>query len=108
MAHVTACEASQPCALMTANRGFGQRHVMRGAGLYLNEAQQVTLPSDQVDIAWDVTGRPATRNDGVSLAAQIEEGGVFAGISGRLVCRHVRFGAAAPGSAIQPGERALQ
>lgn len=36
------------------------------------------MPGDQVSIAGDISRGPATRNDDVALAAQVEEGSIFA------------------------------
>jgi hypothetical protein len=48
------------------------------AGLNFDEAKQGAVPRDQIDVGGDVARGPTTCRDGVTLALQVEEGGVFA------------------------------
>lgn len=63
---------------------------------------------NEVDAAGNVAGGPAAGDNGVALAAQVEEGGVFTGEAGSEVLRQLLRATAVGGESIKPAQRAFE
>jgi hypothetical protein len=76
------CQAAKRSALFAIDRRGGRCDVFAGAGFHFDEAQDVTVPGDQVQVAWDLAGTPSSGYDDEAVAAQEEKRGFFAAFSG--------------------------
>ena len=77
--YVSASQSAQRISLVAIDGDFRGCCISMGrARLHFAEQQQRPLPCDQVHIAGYVAGRPAPRHDSVTIAPQMEVGGVFA------------------------------
>ena len=96
MAQVFAGDGEQFAALLPVHCGFGGLHVVGGAGLDLDETQDVLVPANQVDFAATVGRTKIARDHGVSVSSKIEVGGFFTAPAGTQVLRAIvgRQGAA--------------
>ena len=75
MAQVFASHGKEFAALLPVNCGFGGLHIVGGAGLDLDETQNVLVPANQVDLATTVGRTLVARDHGVSVSSKIEVGG---------------------------------
>ena len=93
-------------AFVLVYSGMGWGFVALCACFYLDEAQQLALPCDQVHIAGQMAGRPASGGHDIAFAKQMKECRVFA----LRACYQMRggcFRAAAASQGIERGECAL-
>ena len=58
-----------------------------GAGLHLDEGQNLSVVTDQIDFALDAGHGEVARDDRVAVAAQVPIGECFAADSGAATCR---------------------
>jgi hypothetical protein len=79
-----------------------------GARLHFDEAEHRPLPGNQIQITGLIARRPATRDNGIPLAPQIEEGRVLAGKASGQMRRQSRRAPAPLCNAIQCTQGALQ
>jgi hypothetical protein len=49
---------------------FGGHHAMATPGLYLNEAEDISIPANQIDFALPPLASPVACNDRVALTPQ--------------------------------------
>ena len=85
LAQVIVGHLAQHPLLLTIHGGFRGSYGARGPCFYLNEAEDVFLPRNQIEIASCLRGTPAARGDNKAQAAEVEEGCAFAAASGREV-----------------------
>ena len=70
---------------MLIDRRFARLYVKRGAGLNLNEAKHIVVPSDQVDFSPAARRAEVPRHHGVTELSQVEVGCFFAAASGSVM-----------------------
>src|ERR1700722_15682594 len=84
-AEVGARHAAEHALLLVIDGGFGGLPVAAGAGLDLDEAGRGAFPADEVDVAAQLCATPLAGDDGVAVAAEMEERGLFtAGAGGEM------------------------
>jgi len=75
--HVMPGEAAEDAAFVLVDGYVGRRHGTRGAGFDLDEAQGVSLPGNEVEVAGRPGGSPATGDHDVAAAQEPEKCGSF-------------------------------
>jgi hypothetical protein len=56
-----------------------------GEGLNLEDDERGAVPGDEIEVSGQAAGTPATGDDGVAKAAEIEEGDIFTPLAGEQV-----------------------
>ena len=77
----------QGTLLFPVHGRFGRFDVVGGAGLDLNEAQHIFIPTNQVNLSPGMRRTKVSRHHHVSAATQVEIGVVLATSAGTLVLR---------------------
>jgi hypothetical protein len=79
---VDAGEAAEDALFFGVDGELGREGVAMAAGFDLDEAEDVAVPGDEVEVAAKLRGPPATGDDGVAGAAEVEEGFALAEVTG--------------------------
>ena len=95
-------------ALVRVHRGLGRSNVVRSSRLHFHNAQQLSLPRNQIEIARLVSRRPPPRNNRVTLAPQIEVSSILAQQTRRQVSRLNRASPRHPVSCCEPALNTIQ
>jgi hypothetical protein len=82
---VIAGYGGQGAAFVAVHGGFGGFHVASGAGLDLDEAKHVFVPTDQVNFSTAMRRTEIAGHHDVAMSAKVEVGVFFAAASGALV-----------------------
>lgn len=83
LAEIVPGEAPQAAALFPVHGGLRGSEISSCAAFYLDEAQNVAFPGDQVQVTGRASRPPAMRHDRKTLFPQIEQRCFFSG-SARL------------------------
>ena len=97
-------------ALVVVDGNLGRGYVAGSASIYFNEAEDVSVPADEVDIAAQLWRRPSPGDDGHSPAPQLEQCGTLSAQAGQqmLGCGLAFTDAdAIAGPASVPGRRSI-
>jgi len=99
---------AQDLLLVRVDGGLGWRKGLfsggRGAGLDLEDHQGGAVPGDEVEVAGEALGAPASGDYRVAEGAKVEVGGVFSAFAGEQVGR---FEALAVGKGAEGGVSAV-
>src|SRR6185312_291665 len=87
--------------LVGIHGGFGGLYVVRGAGFYFNEAEDVFVPGDEINFAAAVRRAKISRDHDIAEAAEIKVSGLFTGASGALMGRNVFRGESFGGEPVE-------
>ena len=75
---VSSRQLAQDSPLVPIHRSLGRRHVARRARLHFHDAQQLSLPRDQVHVTGHIAPRPAPRHHRIPFAQQRKKCSVLA------------------------------
>lgn len=71
---VDSCQSTQSLPLLQVDGELCRDDRATGTGLYFDEAQNVPVPSDQVDIPGQLRCVPTTGDDHIAVPSEVEEG----------------------------------
>ncbi len=101
LAEIAVGESTKRTTLCFIDRRVGGGAVTRGASFDLHKAKKPAIPGDQVNVSWRGARGPAAGDNGISQAAQVEVGRVFAGMTGREMGRKLRIASTACGEPVE-------